>query len=148
MKDKIFIDTNIWIYALTESKLKTDRWKRDISLRLLEELLSLENDIYISIQVINECHWNFFRKFVMSDVMVTKIIQENIIAISRVKDIGLSTYVFSNEIRHKYNLSFWDSLIIASALESDCSILYTEDMQDGQVIEGRLKIVNPFGVKG
>ena len=43
-----------------------------------------------------------------------------------------------------YKFSYWDSLIVASALESGCSILYTEDMQDGQVIEGRLKIVNPF----
>jgi len=48
------------------------------------------------------------------------------------------------QIKLKYFFSYWDSLIIASALESGCSILYTEDMQDGQLIEERLKIVNPF----
>jgi len=50
----------------------------------------------------------------------------------------------SNDLRLKYKFSYWDSLIIASALESGCGILYTEDMQDGQVIEDRLRIVNPF----
>jgi len=79
MKDKVFIDTNIWIYGLTESKLK---------------------------------------------------------------------YELSNQIRHKYNLSYWDSLIVASALENDCSILYTEDLQHEQVIEGKLKIINPFEKQG
>ena len=43
---------------------------------------------------------------------------------------------------HKY--SYWDGLILASALKNSCSILYTEDMQDGQVIEGEVQIVNPF----
>ena len=48
------------------------------------------------------------------------------------------------EISIRYNFYYWDSLIVASALENNCSILYTEDMQDGQVIEESLKIVNPF----
>ncbi|MBX6423467.1 PIN domain-containing protein [Thermosulfurimonas sp. F29] len=47
-------------------------------------------------------------------------------------------------VKEKYKYNYWDSLIIASALENDCSVLYTEDMQHGQIIEGRLKIVNPF----
>nr|WP_289626254.1 PIN domain-containing protein [Desulfonauticus submarinus] len=48
------------------------------------------------------------------------------------------------EIKEKYKFSYWDSLIVASALENNCSILYTEDMQDGQIIEKKLEIVNPF----
>jgi predicted nucleic acid-binding protein len=48
------------------------------------------------------------------------------------------------EIKIKYKFSFWDSLIVASALENRCNILYTEDLQHGQVIETTLKIVNPF----
>ena len=47
----------------------------------------------------------------------------------------------------QYKFTYWDSLIIASALENNCSILYTEDMQDGQVIDDKLKIVNPFVFK-
>ncbi|WP_408033204.1 PIN domain-containing protein [Thermodesulfobacterium geofontis] len=48
------------------------------------------------------------------------------------------------KIAQDYKYSYWDSLIIASALENECSILFTEDMQDGQVIEGRLRIKNPY----
>ncbi|WP_456325324.1 PIN domain-containing protein [Desulfonauticus submarinus] len=55
------------------------------------------------------------------------------------KDIKLAI-----EIKEKYKFSYWDSLIVASALENNCSILYTEDMQDGQIIEKKLEIVNPF----
>ena len=98
--------------------------------------------------VVNECHWNFVRRFDIEDILAIRLIQENIISISEVKDITLSVYELSNQIRHKYNLSFWDSLIIASALENDCSILYTEDLQHEQVIEGKLKIINPFEKQG
>ena len=99
-------------------------------------------------QVVNECHWNFVRRFDIEDILAIRLIQENIISISEVKDITLSVYELSNQIRHKYNLSFWDSLIVASALENDCSILYTEDLQHEQVIEGKLKIINPFEKQG
>jgi predicted nucleic acid-binding protein len=46
-----------------------------------------------------------------------------------------------------YGYSYWDSLILATAIDNGCSILYTEDMQDGQVVDGKLKIVNPFTMK-
>jgi predicted nucleic acid-binding protein len=48
-------------------------------------------------------------------------------------------------IRNGY--SYWDSLILAVALENNCSILYTEDMQDGQMIDDKLRILNPFAAK-
>ena len=44
----------------------------------------------------------------------------------------------------KYDFQVFDGIIIAAALEADCDILYSEDMQDGQIIEDKLKIVNPF----
>ena len=144
MKDRVFVDTNIWIYALTESQVEDDREKRDIALSLFESMVAQEKTICISIQVVNECHWNFIRKFNLSDEAATGIIQENIIAISRIAPVTLNTYLLSNQIRRVYNLSFWDGLIVASALENQCSVLYTEDMRDGQIIENKLKIVNPF----
>ena len=48
------------------------------------------------------------------------------------------------KIKDKYRYSYWDSVIIASALDSECSILYSEDMQHGQVIDKDLIILNPF----
>jgi predicted nucleic acid-binding protein len=47
-------------------------------------------------------------------------------------------------LKEKYRYSWWDSLILASALESECALVYSEDMQDGQLIEDRLTIKNPF----
>jgi predicted nucleic acid-binding protein len=43
-----------------------------------------------------------------------------------------------------YGFSFWDSMIVASALDNHCSVLYSEDFQHNQIIEGRLQIINPF----
>ena len=143
MKDKTFIDTNIWIYSLVESNRETDRYKREVSLKLLENLVK-ENFICMSIQVVNECHWNFVRKFKFEDKIATKTIEDNILQIAEVYGINLSTYELSHIIRQKYKVSFWDSLIIASALENQCSILYSEDMQHSQIIEDSLKIMNPF----
>ena len=143
-EDRVFIDTNIWIYGLTESKSSIDKIKRKISLKLFENLVKEGISICISVQVINECHWNLIRKFNVEDAFAVKLIEENIISISEIRDVTLSAYELSSQIRHKYGLSFWDSLIVASALESNCSILYTEDMQNGQIIGDKLKIVNPF----
>jgi predicted nucleic acid-binding protein len=50
----------------------------------------------------------------------------------------------ATQIMNKYDLQLFDAIIIASALESGCSILYSEDMNDGQVIEKSLRIINPF----
>ena len=50
------------------------------------------------------------------------------------------------DIKKRYRFSYWDSLIIASALENSCSIIYSEDMQHCQVIEDNLKIINPFEI--
>ncbi len=58
--------------------------------------------------------------------------------------LNLETLAAAFEIRERYRFSWWDSLIVASALETECEQLYTEDLQHGQIIEDRLRIVNPF----
>jgi len=58
--------------------------------------------------------------------------------------INKSEIKLAMQIKRKHKYSYWDSLIIASALENDCNILYSEDMQHNQVIENKLKIINPF----
>ncbi|MCP4754056.1 MAG: PIN domain-containing protein [Proteobacteria bacterium] len=58
--------------------------------------------------------------------------------------INLETINQAWNIRKKYSFSIWDSLIVASAIENNCSILYTEDLQHEQTIDGSLKIANPF----
>ena len=50
----------------------------------------------------------------------------------------------ASELREAYSLSYWDSLIVATALEAGAAILYSEDMQDGLWINAQLQIINPF----
>jgi len=50
----------------------------------------------------------------------------------------------SSQLRDKYSFSFWDSSIVASALHADARLLFSEDMQAGLIVEGKLEIVNPF----
>jgi predicted nucleic acid-binding protein len=54
------------------------------------------------------------------------------------------TVIESFRIYRAYQFSHWDCLIIAAALESQCKILFTEDLSDGQIIDGILNIKNPF----
>ena len=58
----------------------------------------------------------------------------------------LQTQLKAIEIKERYQLQFYDSLILATALENGCNIVYSEDMQNGQVIDNQLTIVNPFEV--
>jgi predicted nucleic acid-binding protein len=62
-------------------------------------------------------------------------------------EIDKSLVLEAMEISIRYKYSYWDSLIVAAALGTGCSMLYTEDLHDGQIINGRLKIVNPFKEK-
>ena len=61
-----------------------------------------------------------------------------------INKIDFESVIQSNLVRKKYAISFWDSHIIASALINNCSVLYSEDMQNNQIIENKLKISNPF----
>ncbi len=65
-------------------------------------------------------------------------------AMCRVEIISLTTIHAALDIRERYGFSWYDSLIVATAMEAGCDTLYSEDMQNSQEIEGRLRIVNPF----
>ena len=54
--------------------------------------------------------------------------------------------VAATRLRGDYGFSFWDSFIVASAMDAKCDYLFSEDMQDGQIIDGILKIINPFKI--
>jgi predicted nucleic acid-binding protein len=58
--------------------------------------------------------------------------------------VGISTIKLSHQLVKNYDFQLFDSIIVASALEAGCEILYSEDMQSGQVIEKKLTIINPF----
>ncbi len=143
MTVKAFIDTNIYIYALAESQDQKDESKRSIALSVFETLIQSQT-IVTSTQVLNEFHSNLVKKFKLDDVAVFNIVEQNILPISLIAPIGFQTYQLAFNLRLQYSVSFWDSLIVASALENNCTTLYSEDMQHQQKIENQLLIINPF----
>ncbi len=140
MSDRVFIDSNLWIYSFVEAEEEQE--KRRIVIALLEEL-SQQSDIIISIQVVNETHWTLQRRYNVEEGQIRERI-EGMIAISEIIPLTLADYQEARDLREQYALSFWDSLIVAVALRVDCEVLYSEDMQHDLVIRERLRIENPF----
>ncbi|MEK7991101.1 MAG: PIN domain-containing protein [Thiotrichaceae bacterium] len=136
MSDKIFIDTNIWVYAHLE-KGNDPKWQR------ANALIEDEQQRYvISTQVLNEYYSAMLKNKAPDDW-----IQDNLEAMMQFCDVQLVTLQvvrYAYHIRNRYSFSYWDSLVISSALNAGCSTLYSEDMQHEQIIERRLQVVNPF----
>lgn len=108
------------------------------------ETLMQSQTIVTSVQVLNEFHSNLVKKFKLEDAAVFNIVEQNILPISLVAPVTFQTYHSAYHLRSEYSLSFWDSLVVASALENNCTTLYSEDIQHRQVIENQLLIINPF----
>lgn len=134
MKDSVFVDTNVFIYAYSD----TEPEKKEKALITLKR-----KGIVISTQVINEFIWNMNKKFHV-DIKLLKNLIDILFQRFRVGLIEKTTIIQAFDIVKQYKYSYWDSLIIASALENNCSILFSEDMQHNQLIENKLKIINPF----
>lgn len=139
MSVKVFIDSNIWLYALIESQNSNDEFKHIVA----EKLLLKNHNIEISTQVVNEVAVNLMRKANKDNDYMFTFIHDfvntyNVHSQTSVELISAAT------LRLNYSLSYWDSLIVASALNNECAILYSEDMQDGLEVHNKLKIINPF----
>jgi len=137
MSDKIFLDTNILVYAYNSD----DPTKQKITVKLLREDFA-EKEVCISVQVLNE-FYAVLSKHKIEHSEIEQYINEIINSV-QILPINVLISKKALDIRKKYRYSWWDSLILVSALESNSSVLYSEDMQHGQFIENSLKIVNPF----
>ena len=138
MKDKVFLDTNILIYA---HDIAAGR-KHDVAVSIIEKIWEEETGI-ISTQVIQEFYVNVTRKIPNP---ITPVQARGIIINYfswQVEAIEPHTILAASEIEEKHVLSFWDSLIIATASQSNTRKILTEDLNHGQTIEGVL-IENPF----
>ncbi len=134
-KPEVFIDTNLWLYAFIESD---DSTKTGIARTLIKD-----TNPVISTQVINEVCVNLIRKANFNEEQITQLI-ESFYQKYPVVELNKSILLDASRLRQRYSLSFWDSLVIASALYTNVSTLYSEDLQHGIVIEKGLRIINPF----
>jgi predicted nucleic acid-binding protein len=132
MSDRAFLDTNVIAYTLAN-----DARKKEIA-----ESLLLNRPV-ISVQVVNE----------LVSVAMRKLAYPRDAAISAARVVMDQCEVMSLEpqnvlrafaVGDRYGFSHWDALIVAVASRLGCDTLYSEDMQDGQVLAAGLRVVNPF----
>jgi predicted nucleic acid-binding protein len=133
MSGEAFLDTNILIYAAA---------KNDPRAEVPTSLL--ENGGVISVQVLNEFANVARRKLNWPWPDVVEALAAFRVLCSEPLPITLAIHEAALAIAERDGLSFYDSLIVASALAAGCSTLFSEDMQDGRIVDGRLTIRNPF----
>lgn len=133
MSARAFFDTNVLVYVVGQKDERTSK---------AEDLVA--NGGIVSVQVLNELASVSRRKVGMSW-------KETGDALAAIRDLcssplplTIDTHDAGLHIAAKYGFPFYDALIAAAALEAGCTTLYSEDFQDGQVLEGRLTVRNPF----
>lgn len=135
MKDKVFLDTNIWVYNYS------DEPKSTIAKKVIGDNFE---QIIVSTQVLNELFNVLAVKLKVKTKESGKEVLEYLIKNFAISLVTEETILLGIDIAIKYHYRYFDALMIASALEAGCTILYSEDMHHGQITEDRLKIINPF----
>jgi predicted nucleic acid-binding protein len=132
----VFIDTNVWVYALSGQ----DHAKREIAIELIARTYR-DDMICVSSQVLKEFANFAFKKTKKSaaqiNAMLTKIGSYSFVADTR----GLIREATIG--KEKWQVGFYDALMLAAANKAECAAIYTEDLNDGQIY-GTVKTVNPF----
>jgi len=148
MNDRVFVDSNIWLYALIETQQKEYQFKHEIAKELIHQLTNIQ----VSTQIVNEVTINLMRKADKvrkadkdSD-FIYKFLRDFLAAYT-VHDQTTDDLLTAASLRSDYSSSYWDSLIVASAIRCQCYVLYSEDMQDGLCVYDDLQIINPFKTK-
>ncbi len=128
-----FLDTNVIIYAFTAAD------SRSVAAQRL-----MEFDFDISAQVLNE-FVNVSRKKLMRNwADIESSLKDILDAAEAIHPLTVETTRTGVFLAKRYNLEVYDSIMTAAALIGGCTVLYSEDMHDGLVIEDRLTIRNPF----
>jgi len=137
---RVFVDTNVLVYRFDSGAPK----KRDVARAEFRRLV-MERSIVISTQVLQEFFVAATRR--LNPPLSSDQAEVVIGYLSRLPVVQISTRTILEAValHRRFSLSFWDALIVRSALEAGADTLYTEDLQEGQVIEG-LPIVNPFSL--
>ncbi len=138
MTGPVFVDTNVFVYRHDASdptkQARAEQWIR---------LLALGRTGRLSFQVVQELYATLTRgRSLNFDPVEARQIVE---ALSVWEPIHIDLAILRRAwfIEERFCLSWWDALIVAAAQAIECSILLTEDLQDGQLLDG-LRIVNPF----
>jgi len=134
----VFVDTNVLVYARDASDVAKQEMAREWMARLWDSRAGR-----VSTQVLQEFYVNATRK--LESRLGPAPVRADIEALTSWKPLttDASLLVVAWDIEDRFGFSFWDSLIVAAAQRAGCTHLLTEDLQDGQVVDG-LTIVDPF----
>jgi len=135
MSGEPFVDTNIWVYAHLETP-------QDHKGNLARALVESDHRFAVSTQVLNEYYAAMLKNRV-SDLWIQNSL-EAMIQHCDVFPVAVPIIRQAHAIKNRYGFSLWDSLVVSSALDAGCPLLYSEDLQHDQWIEGRLVVCNPF----
>jgi predicted nucleic acid-binding protein len=127
-----FFDTSVLLYLVSHESDKADR---------VEQLL--EEHGIVSVQVLNEFAAVALRKLKMPLSDVREIL-ETVRAVCTVEPLTAAVYDRGLAIYDRYKYSLYDSMIVASALVANAKVLYSENLQHGQLMDSQLRILNPF----
>jgi len=126
-----FLDTNVLLYLLSSDAAKADR----------AEALVAEGGV-ISVQVLNEFVSVASRKLRMRMSEIREVLSA-VRAVCTVEPLTIETHDLGFDLAQRFGLTIYDALIVAAALLAKCGTVYSEDLQDGQVIDD-LMVRNPF----
>ena len=135
MNDRVFLDTNILIYLYSES----EAGKRDISRQILNTCYCVT-----SLQAFNEASNVWLKKYGWDGIKIRNHLDNIELVCDEILMIKRETINTALSLKDRYGYSYYDSLMLSSALESNCGIIITEDMNNQQIINDQLKITNPF----
>ena len=130
-----FIDTNIWYYSFVE---QDDPVKSQKARELIRAVRPV-----VSTQVISEVCANLLKKAQMAEDTIAEVVAsyyDDYVVVA----IDQAVLLDASRLRKRHSFSYWDSLIVSSALAGGCKVLYSEDMQHELVIDRRLTVLNPF----
>ncbi len=133
MPVKAFFDTNVLIYAVAQDDPRSTQ---------AEELLASGG--VLSVPILNEFVSVARRKILMSWSDVTEALNAFRVLCPSPLPITIEMHEAALKIAEKHGYNIYDALVVAAALEAGCATLYSEDLHDGQTIDGQLTIRNPF----
>ena len=140
MKDKVFLDTNIFIYSIDASPRQAK--KRDVAQQIVKEHIRNDSGV-ISIQVLQEFYQVATRKIQVPLSTEETLEYLHYVAILETVLPDFDMVVAAIRLHQKHSLSFWDAMILQAASTAGCSQVLSEDLQDGFRLDN-LTVKNPF----
>lgn len=133
-----FVDTNVLVYAYDSSNAQKQQQAKALLRQLWQEQTGC-----ISIQVLQEFYVTITRKLVnpLAPTEAAQIISD--LSLWRIHQPQVEDILSAVQIQQRHQLSFWDSMIVRSANQLGCKVIWTEDLNSGQMMEG-CEIQTPF----